>query len=73
MFGSLQGNAAMNHDDLGNYSHTYVKSLQNQLTAAQARIIELESALETFCNSKTDEELLKAAVLAVRTLKKGTT
>jgi len=38
----------MNHDDLGNHSHSYVKELQQQVAAAQAREAKLREAIEYY-------------------------
>lgn len=39
----------MNHDELGNYSHTEVRQLREQLAAAQATIERMRSLLPKFC------------------------
>ena len=48
VLGSVQGGATVNHDDLGNYSHTYVKGIKDSLAASQADNARLREAVEYY-------------------------
>ena len=51
VLGSVQGGATVNHDDLGNYSHTYVKGIKDSLAASQADNARLRGFAEAVMES----------------------